>query len=121
MLLSKAALPTVATASVTLDPIRASSLCWKDYKNSRVQKDDSRLPSKAFSDAAFNSVYFQIQLSKSALPTVATASVTLDPIRALQAFVGKITKTAAFKKVIAGCLLKPFLTRRLSMIIFDYL
>ena len=53
MLLSKAALPTVATASVTLDPIRASSLCWKDHKNSRVQNGDSRLPSKAFSDAAF--------------------------------------------------------------------
>ncbi|MBQ5743866.1 MAG: hypothetical protein IIV82_02140, partial [Ruminococcus sp.] len=51
--LSKSALPTVATASVTLDPIRASSLCWKDHKNSRVQKGDSRLPSKAFSDAAF--------------------------------------------------------------------
>ena len=50
---SKAALPTVATASVTLDPIRASHVCRKDYKNSRVQNGDSWLPSKAFSDAAF--------------------------------------------------------------------
>ncbi|MBQ5641341.1 MAG: hypothetical protein IIV05_05990, partial [Ruminococcus sp.] len=40
-------------ASVTLDPIRASHVCRKDYKNSRVQNGDSWLPSKAFSDAAF--------------------------------------------------------------------
>ena len=88
MLLSKAALPTVATASVTLDPIRASSLCWKDHKNSRVQKGDSRLPSKAFSDAAFIYAYLQMLLPKAALHT----------------YVGEITKTAAFKKAKASYL-----------------
>ena len=67
ILLSKAALPTVATASLKLDPIRASHVCRKDYKNSRVQNGDSRLPSKAFSDAAFIYVFLQMSLSKAAL------------------------------------------------------
>ncbi len=64
------------------------NVCQRNHKNSRVQKGDSRLPSKAFSDAAFIYAYLQMLLPKAALHT----------------YVGEITKTAAFKKAKASYL-----------------